>query len=445
MRTEAKRILIGLLLILTGVGVRANDTIARTIVYADTFKLQEQTLAMDEETLYLLLLEQQGRAIHKRDSLYKDSVLLAMQDETHRIDLMLDSLMALRSAMRDSISSLRTEWGLVRNDPAPVPEPEEEEVAVPVDSILMQLDSIARVLSREKQIHPAWIQKSFTKDAQADLDELNEMLHQRKYWQRELRCMATLTQNYSTPNWYKGGNSSLAVLAQVKGYYNYKKDNIIWENTLDWKAGAATTGKSDTLRHINVTDDLFRVRSQFGYQVVKKLYVSASMELNTTLFNSWNANEKSAKTAFFTPFKFYINGGVNYKPIKGLSIDFSPTVYRFVFACFDEESKFHVDVTKFGLKAGERKRSEFGSSVRVNWDWQPLREIALSTEFYLYTNYHAVELELEVECSFIVNRFITTFVRLYPRYDSNYILEGDTRAKMQFQEHISVGFSHRFR
>jgi hypothetical protein len=55
-----------------------------------------------------------------------------------------------------------------------------------------------------------------------------------------------------------------------------------------------------------------------------------------------------------------------------------------------------------------------------------------------------VELDLEVNTDFIINRWLTARLTLHPRYDSSVIREGDTHAKIQFRELLSVGFAHKF-
>ena len=85
------------------------------------------------------------------------------------------------------------------------------------------------------------------------------------------------------------------------------------------------------------------------------------------------------------------------------------------------------------------------SSVRVEYVWKPVREVALETKFYTYTNYKHVEIDLEVNCDFIINRFMSARLTLHPRYDSSVIMKGDERAKIQFRELLSIGFAHKFR
>lgn len=409
---------------------------AQNIQYVDTFRLQDQSLVVSDDALMWALLERQGEELHQRDSLERDSITRDLQFRDSLLTMAIAELIANRQIIRDSLAVLLPPVETTIDSMALVD--------AEIDSTRMAMDSLAYFLAHENHLPSATIQRSIIKDVQADLEDIQSALHQRKYWSRELDGLAHFSQNYISPNWYKGGVSTFSVLVQLKGFYNYNKDNISWENQLEWKTGATTTGKTDSLRRINVTDDLFRVRSQFGYQVVKKLYASLSVELNTTLWPTWNANKPTIKTSFMTPTKFYINGGVEYKPLEGLRVNFSPTVYRLIYAYLGEDID-RVDASAYGLEKGQKLKNEFGSSVRLNWNWKPIREVALETEFYFYTNYHSVEIDWEVACDFIINRFLTTRITLHPRYDSNYVAEGDSRAKLQFKELLSIGFAHKFR
>lgn len=390
---------------------------AKVIQYADTFKLQDQPVAVNEESLIWTAfnLQHRNRALEDSIRVLLDSIARLHQEGVVPTPL----LAALDSTEVDSVSR-----------------------AV-VDTIEYHYEEIAQLLAAEKRIDHAAIEPSIFRDLQEDMDDLNRSLHKRKYWSRELGGLVQFTQNYISPNWYKGGQSSFAMFMQVKGFYNYEKDNLIWENYLDWKVGVTTTGKTDTLRKFNVTDDQFRIQSKVGYQMVKTLYLAGSVELNTTLWNAWNSNQKTVKTAFMTPLKFYIHGGLDYRPVKDLKINFSPTVYKLIYACYDDPTL--VNLGNFGLSDGQKLKSEFGSSIRVNYLWKPVREVRIDTELYLYTNYHHVEFDWEINCDFIINRFLSSRLTLHPRYATQEIADGDERAKLQFKELLSIGFSHKFR
>lgn len=412
----------------------ADDTIyAQPVIhqYADTFRLKDQPYALSENELLLRLVTLQAQQIHRRDSLRNDSLLADL--------LLRDSLLQTQlQLMHDSIDALRLALHRLPVD-TPVAQ-------APLDPMRHEFDSVEQALAHEHHIDHALVERSIFRDAEADMQDMARALRrQTTWWQRDLYTMAQFTQNYISPNWYKGGRGNFAVLGLVKATANYNRDKISWENLGEWRVGVSTT-PGDTLRKYNVTDDLFRIYSKFGYRVAPKLYGSASLEFNTTLWNVWNSNNTSVKTAFMTPAKFYFNIGIDYKPIDGLSIVFAPATYKMVYAHFGDGDSIHnVNVTNYGIAAGQHLLNEFGSTLRVQWKYKPLRELALDSEFYLYTNYHMVEIDWEINCDFIINRFLTTRVTLHPRFDSSYIADGDTRPHLQFKELLSIGFAHTFR
>jgi hypothetical protein len=252
--------------------------------------------------------------------------------------------------------------------------------------------------------------------------------------------MIQFSQSYVSGNWYQGGNSNFAMYGNIKGIIKYDaKKWIVWENTGEWQEGFSTAF-GDSLRKINMTDDIFHIYSKLNVRIRSdKLYGSYSIDFQTPFFHTWKENTNTLKTGPFTPLRFNWALGVDYKPIKNMSIVFAPLAYKLVYAM----DTVNVDRSVYGISSGNLL-STFGSSVRLEWKWRPLREINLETIFYAYTNYRMFELDWEVNCDFIINRYMSARVTLHPRYDSSAIQEGDDHAKMQFKELISIGFAHKF-
>ncbi len=286
------------------------------------------------------------------------------------------------------------------------------------------------------------LKKSLVKDAEEDRNEvLRAVREMRTPWRREAKIMVQLTQNYVSPNWYQGGSSSFAVLSIFKGTAGYYTERFTWENTGEWRAGGSTVS-GDSLRKINTTDDLFRIYSKANYRAVtNKLYYSFSAEFETRLFNTYKANTREKKSAPLSPLRVNLALGLDYKPVPGLSISFSPLAYKMVHV----GDTVNMKQTDYSIPVGQKTLNDVGSSVRVEYVWKPVREIALETKFYMYTNYKKVELDLEVNCDFIINRFFSARVMLHPRYDNTVIYTGDEKAKMQVRELLSIGFAHKFR
>lgn len=285
------------------------------------------------------------------------------------------------------------------------------------------------------------VEKSWIKDAEEDRNDVfRSIRNMRTPWRKEATVMAQITQNYVTPNWYQGGSSSFAGLGIAKGYINYITERFTWENSGEWRIGGSTVS-ADSLHKVNTTDDLFRIYSKANQRIVPKIFVSVSVEFETRFLPTYKSNSMEMKSAPFSPLRFNAACGVDFKPVKNLSISVSPLAYKLIHV----EDTAHVLGTDYGLEVGQKTQHNIGISVRVEYLWKPVREVQLESKFYFYTNYRHVELDLEVNCDFIINRFFSARVALHPRYDTSVIMTGDDHAKIQFRELVSVGFAHKFR
>ncbi len=385
----------------------AQDTLFVADGYAgiatDTIRLQNEASTTNLDALLLDLVAKQSRELYEGDSL--------SQQLTVEEVLIRDSLLA--QARQDSI----------------------------------ELDSLKQLNARlREKIHDipmvATAEKSLIKDTEEDRNAVMRAIRDmRTPWRKEAKIMVQLTQNYVSPNWYQGGSSSFAVLSIFKGSIGYYTERFTWENTGEWRAGGSTVS-GDSLRKINTTDDLLRFYSKANYKAIgHKLFYSFSAEFETRLLNTYKANTREKKSAPFSPLRLNLALGLDYKPVPGLSISFSPLAYKLVHV----SDTTNMKQTDYSIPVGQKTLNDVGSSVRVEYVWKPVREIALESKFYMYTNYKKVELDLEVNCDFIINRFFSARVMLHPRYDNTVIYTGDEKAKIQFRELLSIGFAHKFR
>lgn len=382
---------------LIGFVVCAVMHVAAQQVYPDTFKLSEQDYTVSMDEMLLDMVARQSAELHANDTV--DTLTLA-------------EIMRLDSIQREiaEVDSLRT------------------------------LNAALEI----QKLHKApelVIEKSWIKDEVEDRnDVLTAIRSMRSPWRREANVMVQVNQHYVTDNWYQGGTSSFAGYGIAKGYINYITGPFTWENTGEWRIGG-TTVKNDSLHRVNTTDDMLRLYSKANYRIVPKLFTSLSAEIETRLLPTYKTNAREWKSAPFSPFRFTAAFGLDYKPVKNLSISFSPLSYKVIHLA----DTVHVKPTDYGLEATRKTQHNIGSSVRLEYTWKPVREVALETRFYAYTNYKNVELDLEVNCDFIINRFMSARVVLHPRYDTSVIKDGDKYARIQFRELISVGFNHKFR
>ena len=299
----------------------------------------------------------------------------------------------------------------------------------------------AQLEEQEHEVPVFKVQRSLVKDAEEDQkDAMRAIRNMHTPWRKEATIIAQMTQNYVSPNWYQGGVSSFAVLSIMKGQIGYYGERFTWENTGEWRAGGSTA-KEDTLRYVACTDDLFRLYSKANYKAVNKLYYSFSAEFETRFFRTYKTNTTTLKSAPFSPVRLNLALGIDYKPIEGMSISFSPLAYKMIHVA----DTVNMNKADYGIEAGKKTLNDVGSSIRFEYVWKPVREVVLETKLYMYTNYKKVEVDLEVNCDFIINRFFSARVMLHPRYDNTVILDGQEKAKIQFKELLSIGFAHKFR
>ena len=295
---------------------------------------------------------------------------------------------------------------------------------------------------KDTEIKSTHVRHAIVPDEMEDrLEKERAVRNRNSYWKKQANLSLQITQNYATENWYQGGVNSFAMLASIKAFANYTRGKFAWENTGEWRTGFSTVS-GDTLRHINTTDDVFRLFTKVGYQLHPKWYMSFSAEFRTNFWTTYKKNQKTFTTSFLTPIRFTLGLGVDYQPVSGLTINCSPLAYKMVYALHHNPDL--VDVTEFGIQEGDEIMNEVGSSVRLNWKWKPLREIEMETKFYFFTNYQKVETELELDFNFIINRYMSAKVMLHPRYDSSTEILTGRRSRIQFKEFISVGFAHTF-
>ena len=260
-------------------------------------------------------------------------------------------------------------------------------------------------------------------------------------WQHKGYGLAQFSQNYISSNWYQGGNSNIAVLGILSGQINYDdKESIQFDNSAEWRMGFNSVS-GDTLRMFSTNDDILKINSKLGIKASGNWFYSSSIDFSTQFFNSYKGiNSTIKKASFLTPVRLIIGIGMDYKYKKLLSLMISPISYKYIYL----NSKY-VDPNLFGVKTGENFLSDIGSSFKAVLCYAPTHEIQIDSKLSFFTNYKSVEIDWEIVCNFVINRFLSTRISFNPRYDNTVILAQGETANVQFKQLLSFGFSHKFR
>lgn len=249
-------------------------------------------------------------------------------------------------------------------------------------------------------------------------------------------------QNYVSDNWYKGGESNYAALAAVVMDANYNnKQKVKWSNRLELKYGMQST-RSDSLHSVKSTDDLIRLTSKFGLQATKKWYYTVQFIGYTQFGKSYRSNDPTVYSAFLSPANINISLGMDYSAdwlghrLKG-TFHIAPLAYNLKYTRMLELSE------RLGIGAGHHFLHDFGSECTIDLEWKLLEMLTWRTRLYGYTTYRRSEVEWENTFSFQFNRYISTQLFIYPRFDDG-VARDSRHAYFQLKEFASVGFQFSF-
>lgn len=400
--------------------------------------VNSQVQTSDSDVLLLELVAQQGRELHRDTLVMHDSVVVVCDTMwkryPHPLCLPLMYVPELLPSLSDTTPKNPYSIAAIRRN-----------VRRYITMYHADLYTAVSDPNRLKgvEIGHGKVQRAIVRDIQEDaLDAARALRDMNSPWRRQANLSLQLTQNYATENWHQGAANAFAMLWAAKAFANYNKGNLSWENNAEWRVGVSTVS-GDTLRKMNTTDDIFQIYSKFGYQVHKYWYVSMFADFRTNFFPNFQKNSNHLNTTFLTPIRYNMGLGIDYKPLKGLSVNVSPVTYKLTYALNTDVER--IDVNELGIETGNNMLNEVGSSVRVEWKWRPLREIELETKFYFFTNYKKVETELEIDVDFYINKYMSAKILLHPRYDGTVESTTDDKSRLQFKELISVGFAHTFR
>ena len=70
--------------------------------------------------------------------------------------------------------------------------------------------------------------------------------------------------------------------------------------------------------------------------------------------------------------------------------------------------------------------------------------IKWKTRLYAYTTYKRMQMEWENTVTFQFNRYLSSNLFIYPRFDDSTATKDDSLGYWQFKEYLSIGFAYSF-
>ena len=263
-----------------------------------------------------------------------------------------------------------------------------------------------------------------------------------KFWTVSGEYYLQFLQNYVSSNWYKGGESSYSMLGSVTMQANYNnKQKLKWDNKLELKLGfQASSG--DTIHHYKSSEDLIRYTGKLGLQATKKWYYTLQLIAYTQFTRGYKSNDPDIYSDFMSPFNANLSLGMDYN-VSWLKNKLTGTINLAPLALNWRYVKRGELATNYSLDEGEHSLLDYGSEITLDLTWKISDDISWKSRLYGYTTYERTELEWENTFTFKFNRYISSNLFVYPRFDDGSTRD-DHHGYWQLKEYCSIGFTYSF-
>ncbi len=348
--------------------------------------------------------------------------------------------------------------------------------------------SVRNETAEEKPQQSKLADKVTISSIKPEVDEAVEVETRKpNFWKYTGRATAQFQQNYFSSNWFQGGENNYAGNFTLKLTANYNdQKKLTWENTLEAQLGFQTS-PSDQSRTFRPTSNNLRLTSNFGHKAWKDLYYSLQVIANTPIVPNYQPNSDVLTAAFASPLditiapgmKYQINWGKKHK-ITG-TINVAPLAYAMKYVrndeliarygvCTSDDHGKNVGVPRLDennqpvlddnnnpiidqvpLHPGDgskcrHTRHQFGPNITITTHYDIMKNVSWDSRIYWFSNFSMTRIEWENTINFRINKYLTSQLYLYPRYDdsSPKYLNQTGNTFWMFKEWLSLGLAYDF-
>jgi hypothetical protein len=249
----------------------------------------------------------------------------------------------------------------------------------------------------------------------------------------------------SLSNWAAGGDEfSLTVntLFNISAFYKNGKHS--WDNGLDINYGYIRSSSLGSRKN----DDRIDLLSKYGYALTSKLNLALLFNARSQFFKgyTYTSNTKTFTSAFLSPGYFLLSPGIDYKPVKNLSLFISPVTYRLITVIDDTLSAKGL----YGVTPGDKTLHEIGAFFSANYVKDFNKNVSYKGRLDLFSNYRRKPQNIDV---FMSNVFSAKFGKILAVtwsldmiYDDDIKIFGPNKSSpaLQLKSIVGIGLQVKF-
>ncbi len=258
------------------------------------------------------------------------------------------------------------------------------------------------------------------------------------YWKYHSESSLILNQS-AMSNWVKGGEGSLSTALDITGYadYNNKALKLSSNNFVRLNFGYIATKKDGITKNL----DLLETSLKLNHLAFGKVYFSAILLFKTQIAKGYNyfTNAAGRDTSnlvskFMNPGTLTIGLGLDYKPNKKTSINFSPLSYKGTFvtdpAYYNNKyDSTRIDQTQYGIPKNKTSLNEPGASLMISHELKLMKTVDVINRLQLFTNYIHNPQNVDVDWEMIATAHLNWFTDV--RLNTHLIFDDDTKTSEQ--------------
>jgi len=249
--------------------------------------------------------------------------------------------------------------------------------------------------------------------------EVQKILIKKQLWKYRTEASFVLSQA-SLTNWVKGGESSISAATDITGYadFNNKTLKLSSNNFARLKLGFLATGEKGIRKNL----DLLETNSKLNHKAFGKFDFSGILLFKTQIARGYAyPNDSIPVSKFLNPAILTIGLGLDYKPNKTTSINFSPLSYKGTFV----PDTAHIDQTKYGILKDRKSKNEPGASFMISNEFKPTKTITVTNRLQLFTNYIHNPQNVDIDWEMILVANLNWFTDV--RFNTHFIFDDDTK------------------